>query len=82
MISEFEKRVEGIVGRDMGGKPGGTELWIISLDIAMTLSWTRSYPDPTRCRVGPDLSRVPVRSSWAGLMNTLVGSGYLTGSGK
>jgi hypothetical protein len=52
------------------------------IDIAMTLSWTRPYPDPTRCRVGSDPSRVPVGSSWAGSMGPLVGSGYPAGSGK
>jgi hypothetical protein len=26
----------------------------VMLDIAMTLSLTRPYPDPTRCRVGSD----------------------------
>jgi hypothetical protein len=52
------------------------------LDIAMTLSWTRPYPDPTRCRVGSDPSRVPVRLSWAGLINTFVRSGYPAKSGK
>jgi hypothetical protein len=52
------------------------------VDIAMTLSWTRPYPDPTRCSVGSDPSRVPVGPSWAGSMSTLVGSGYPAGSGK
>jgi hypothetical protein len=45
----------------------------LQLEIAMTLSWTRPYPDPTRYRVGSDLSKVPVGLSWAGLISTFVG---------
>jgi hypothetical protein len=54
----------------------------LSVDIAMTLSLTRPYPDPTRCRVGSDPFRVPVGSSWAGSMSSLVRLGYFIGSGK